>query len=95
MVNISASLVTLATTLFAAGALAHPGHHGTTEMKSRAEWMANAKRTSLSHCADVLRARGTMDKVVERRQSKVDSIREKRGIQKSEKKPIQTMQRRR
>lgn len=82
MVKISASLVSLAVSLFAGGVLAHPGHHGTTEMKSRAEYMANAKRTSLSHCADVLKARGTMDKIVERRQSKVNQIREKRGIKK-------------
>ncbi|KAL0262392.1 hypothetical protein SLS55_003838, partial [Diplodia seriata] len=82
MVHISASLVSLAVSLFAGGVLAHPGHHGTTEMKSRAEYMANAKRTSLSHCADVLKARGTMDKIVERRQNKVEQIREKRGIKK-------------
>lgn len=85
MVKVSASMVSLALSLFAGGVLAHPGHHGTTEMKSRADYMANAKRTSLSHCADVLKARGTMDKVVERRQAKVDAIREKRGIKKSKK----------
>ncbi|EKG16079.1 hypothetical protein MPH_06774 [Macrophomina phaseolina MS6] len=85
MVKITASLVTLALSLFADGVFAHPGHHGTTEMKSRAEYMANAKRTSLAHCADVLKARGTMDKVIERRQSKLDRIREKRGIKKSRK----------
>jgi hypothetical protein len=61
---------------------AHPGHNIAQEAAERRAYLSSVKRTSLSHCADKLRARGTEARNIARRQALVHSAREKRGLKK-------------
>lgn len=65
-----------------ATAIAHPGHDVTQEAAERRDFLNSVKRTSLSHCADKLRARGTKARNVARRQAQVENARQKRGLKK-------------
>lgn len=61
---------------------AHPGHDASKEAAERRAYLQNAKRTSLAHCADKLRARGTEARNIARRKAVVENARQKRGITK-------------
>lgn len=63
-------------------ASAHPGHDVAQEAAERREFLANAKRTDLSHCAEKLRARGIEAKNIARRKAQVEEARRKRNIKK-------------
>ncbi|KAF2087561.1 aromatic compound dioxygenase [Saccharata proteae CBS 121410] len=84
MVNFNPALLSLALSLFAGDVLAHPGHSGTAETKQRSEYMATAKHTSLDHCAAKMKARGTHDQAIARRDAMVEKLRKERGIEKKE-----------
>ncbi|KAL2176854.1 Intradiol ring-cleavage dioxygenase-like protein [Thermothelomyces heterothallicus CBS 202.75] len=61
---------------------AHPGHDASKEAAERRAYLQNAKRTSLAHCADKLRARGTESRNIVRRKAVVEKARQKRGLTK-------------
>lgn len=61
---------------------AHPGHDVAQEAAERRSYLQSAKRTSLAHCADKLKARGTHARNVARRQAVVEKARQKRGLKK-------------
>ncbi|KAK0726572.1 Intradiol ring-cleavage dioxygenase [Apiosordaria backusii] len=61
---------------------AHPGHDVAQEAAERREFLAKAKRTDLSHCAEKLRARGIEAKNIARRKAQVEAARWKRNIKK-------------
>ncbi|GAB1316684.1 Intradiol ring-cleavage dioxygenases domain-containing protein [Madurella fahalii] len=63
-------------------AIAHPGHDVAQEAAERRNFLNSVKRTSLSHCADKLRARGIEARNVARRQAQVEKARQKRGLKK-------------
>ncbi|KAL2168206.1 hypothetical protein VTG60DRAFT_265 [Thermothelomyces hinnuleus] len=60
----------------------HPGHDASKEAAERRAYLQNAKRTSLAHCADKLRARGTEARNIVRRKAVVEKARQKRGLTK-------------
>ncbi|KAI9149124.1 Catechol 1,2-dioxygenase 1 [Paramyrothecium foliicola] len=68
--------------LFLGLAIAHPGHDVHEEALERRAFLESAKRTSLSHCAEQLRARGIEALNAARRQAKVEQLRQKRGLKK-------------
>jgi len=70
----------LVASLLAAIAIAHPGHGGTTEMKSRAAYLSSLERTSLAPCASQLEASGHASKIIARREAEVAQLRQKRGL---------------
>lgn len=61
---------------------AHPGHDVAQEAAERRSYLQSVKRTSLAHCADKLKARGTSARNVARRQAVVEKARRKRGLKK-------------
>ena len=61
---------------------AHPGHDVAEEAAERRAYLQSAKRTSLAHCADKLRARGIDARNVARREAVVERARQKRGLKK-------------
>lgn len=63
-------------------AAAHPGHDVAHEAAERRAYMQTAKRTSLSHCADKLKARGIEARNVARREAVVQKARQKRALKK-------------
>lgn len=69
-------LALLATTL------AHPGHNVAQEAAERRDFLNSVKRTSLSHCAENLKARGIEARNIARRQAQVEKARRKRGLKK-------------
>jgi len=70
----------LVASLLAATAVAHPGHGGTAEMRSRAAYLSSLERTSLAPCAPQLEASGHATKIIARREAKVAHLRQKRGL---------------
>jgi len=66
--------------LLAGLAAAHPGHDVAQEAAERREYLQHAKRTSLAHCAEQLRARGAEARNVARRQAVVEKARQRRGL---------------
>lgn len=48
---------------------AHPGHNVHQELAERRDFLANAKRTDLSHCASKIKARGLEQRAVQRRRA--------------------------
>ncbi|KAL2135761.1 hypothetical protein VTI74DRAFT_7131 [Chaetomium olivicolor] len=63
-------------------ATAHPGHDATQEAREYAAYLQSVKRVSLAHCAEKLKARGTMERNIARRQAIVEWAREKRALTK-------------
>nr|ANH20401.1 catechol dioxygenase 4 [Endoconidiophora polonica] len=63
-------------------ASAHPGHNIMEEALERRDYISNAKRSSLAHCADKLKARGVTARNIARRSAQVEKARAKRDIQK-------------
>ncbi|KAK4222283.1 catechol 1,2-dioxygenase [Podospora fimiseda] len=61
---------------------AHPGHSPSDEAAERRDYLTNAKRTSLTHCADKFKARGLDARNVARRQARIEEARKKRSITK-------------
>ncbi|KAL2196807.1 Intradiol ring-cleavage dioxygenase-like protein [Corynascus similis CBS 632.67] len=61
---------------------AHPGHDIKKEAAERRSYLQSAKRTSLAHCADKLKARGIEARNVARRKATVEKARQKRGLKK-------------
>ncbi|KAK4100325.1 aromatic compound dioxygenase [Parathielavia hyrcaniae] len=61
---------------------AHLGHDVQQEAAERRAYLQSAKRTSLAHCADKLRARGIEARNIARRQAVVEKARQKRSIKK-------------
>lgn len=61
---------------------AHPGHDVAQEAAERRAYLQSAKRTSLAHCADKIKARGMEARNVARRQAVVEKARQKRGLKK-------------
>ncbi|KAK4238229.1 Intradiol ring-cleavage dioxygenase [Achaetomium macrosporum] len=69
-------------TLLAGLVAAHPGHSVAHEAAERRDYLQNAKRTSLSHCADKLKARGIEARNAARREAIVQKARQKRNLKK-------------
>ncbi|KAK3307551.1 Intradiol ring-cleavage dioxygenase-like protein [Chaetomium strumarium] len=65
---------------------AHPGHSVAQEAAERRAYLQDAKRTSLAHCADKLRARGVAARNAARREAVVQNARQKRGLLEKKKK---------
>ncbi|KAH7124765.1 Intradiol ring-cleavage dioxygenase [Dactylonectria macrodidyma] len=63
-------------------AIAHPGHNIAEEAAERRDFLQSVKRTSLTHCADKLKARGIEARNVARRSTQVEKARKKRGLKK-------------
>jgi len=61
---------------------AHPGEDHTQELADHRSFLASVERTSLSHCAEKLKARGVTERNVKRRMQTVQEARERRGIKK-------------
>ena len=61
---------------------AHPGHDVSHEAAERREYLSNAKRSSLAHCADKFKAQGLDTRNIARRQAAVEKARERRAIKK-------------
>lgn len=61
---------------------AHPGHDVAQEAAERRDYLQSAKRTSLAHCADKLKARGTHARNIARREAVVQKARQKRNLTK-------------
>jgi hypothetical protein len=61
---------------------AHPGHDVAQEAAERRAYLQSVKRTSLAHCADKLKARGTEARNVARRGAAVQKARQKRALKK-------------
>ncbi|KAK4246552.1 Intradiol ring-cleavage dioxygenase [Corynascus novoguineensis] len=61
---------------------AHPGHDINKEAAERRSYLQSAKRTSLAHCADKLKARGIEARNIARRKATVEKARQKRGLKK-------------
>lgn len=68
--------LSLATLL--ASAAAHPGHDISEELAERQAFLNTVKRSSLSHCAEKLKARGLHERNARRRAELVQAAREKR-----------------
>ncbi|KAK3905546.1 Intradiol ring-cleavage dioxygenase [Staphylotrichum tortipilum] len=66
--------------LLASLVTAHPGHDVAHEAAERREYLQTAKRTSLAHCTEQLRARGAEARNVARRQAVVEKARQRRGL---------------
>jgi hypothetical protein len=60
----------------------HPGHSVAHEAAERRSYLQNAKRTSLAHCDDKLRARGIEARNAARREAVLQKARQKRGLKK-------------
>ncbi|KAH7116356.1 Intradiol ring-cleavage dioxygenase [Dactylonectria macrodidyma] len=63
-------------------AIAHPGHNIAEEAAERRDFLQSVKRTSLTHCADQLKARGIEARNIARRSAQVEKARKKRGLKK-------------
>ncbi|KAK4170030.1 Intradiol ring-cleavage dioxygenase [Cladorrhinum sp. PSN259] len=61
---------------------AHPGHDVAHEAAERRDYLTNAKRTSLAHCADKFKARGLDTRNIDRRQARIEQARQRRAIKK-------------
>jgi hypothetical protein len=61
---------------------AHPGHDVAQEAAEQRAYLQSAKRTSLAHCADRLKARGIEARNIARRKATIDKARQKRGLNK-------------
>jgi hypothetical protein len=64
--------------VLSSGVLAHPGHDVTQELAERREFLGSVKRSSLSHCAATLKARGVDKRNVARRTAMLEKARAKR-----------------
>ncbi|KAM5347778.1 hypothetical protein ACJ41O_007602 [Fusarium nematophilum] len=65
---------------FLLGAAAHPGHDHVQEAAERRDFLSSAKRSSLAHCADKLKARGIESRNIARRSAQINKARQKRGL---------------
>ncbi|KAI9930691.1 hypothetical protein ASPWEDRAFT_739118 [Aspergillus wentii DTO 134E9] len=61
-------------------AVAHPGHDHSHEIAQRRAFMANSKRTDLSHCVSKLKARGIESRNIARRSAMISSKQQKRDL---------------
>jgi hypothetical protein len=59
---------------------AHPGHDVSEELMERRAFKNAVRQSSLSHCAEKLKARGVEARNVQRRTALVDEVRALRGI---------------
>ncbi|RAH77188.1 aromatic compound dioxygenase [Aspergillus japonicus CBS 114.51] len=62
------------------GAVAHPGHDMSQELAHRRGFLAQSKRTDLSHCASKLQARGVESRNLARRYHTLHAKKQKRDL---------------
>ncbi|KAF4983415.1 hypothetical protein FZEAL_1144 [Fusarium zealandicum] len=67
---------------FSGAVSAHPGHDIRKEAAERREFLKSAKRSSLAHCADKLKARGVEARNIARRSAQISKARQKRSLKK-------------
>lgn len=75
--HLSAFLTTVVLTTLVAG---HPGHDHSKELSARMEFLANNKN-DLSHCAEMMKARGLHANNVRRRSELAEGLMRKRGLE--------------
>jgi len=75
--HLSTILTTAVLTALVAG---HPGHDHTKELTARMEFLANNKN-DLSHCAEMMKARGLYSNNVRRRSHLAEGMMKKRGLE--------------
>lgn len=66
--------------LLARNAVSHPGHDPAEEIAERAEYLNQASRRSLAHCAESLKTRGIHKRAHARRSALAQNLRQKRGL---------------
>jgi hypothetical protein len=62
------------------GVLAHPGVDHSAEIARRDAYFQTLEKKDLSHCAQHLAARGLDKKISARREAKIQTLRQKRGL---------------
>ena len=68
--------------LLADAIAAHPGHDIAHEAAERRQFLNSVQRSSISHCADKLKARGVQARNIARRSAQISQVRQQHGLRK-------------